>query len=395
MTMMFTEITQHRQIHRRTGGLVILLCAIAVVAFVAWAMWARLDQVSRAKGQVIPAGRTQIVQSADGGVIEKILVREGDAVRKGQLLVTLDRVKLAAAVSEGRAKVAALKATMARIDAELFDKPLRFPPELDDYPEFRASQSLLYSKRRAALGSTVGTLRQMLSLSREELSMYSPLVDSGDVSRSEILRMQRGVSDVQGQIANQQNRYLTELQTEFTKTQADLVSAEESLTQRMDAYQATDLRSPVTGIVKNVRLTTVGGVLKPGDEVLEIVPTGEELIIEAKVSPSDIAFIRTGQTASVKFDAFDSSIYGSAEGRVTFISPDTLTERRADGPSETYYRVHLKVRTTSMHAVDPEERIEIQPGMTATVEIRTGRNTVFQYLTKPITKTLSQSLGER
>ncbi|WP_257558345.1 HlyD family type I secretion periplasmic adaptor subunit [Sphingobium sp. CFD-2] len=380
---------------RRMGQLVILLCTLAIAAFLAWSIWARLDQISRARGQVIPSGRTQIVQSVDGGVIEKILVREGDHVDKGQLLVTLDRVKLAAAVAEGRAKVAALKATMARIDAELFDKPLTFPPELKAYPAFMANQRLLYAKRRAALGSTVGTLGQMLSLSQQELAMYRPLVDTGDVSRSEVLRMQRGVSDVQGQIANHQNRYLTELQAEFTKTQEDLVTAEESLTQRLDAYAATELRSPVTGIVKNVRLTTLGGVLKPGDEVLEIVPTGEELIVEAKVSPSDIAFIRSGQSASVKFDAFDSSIYGAAEGKVTFISPDTLIERRPDEPADTYYRVHLTVDTRSMHPVDRGERIEIQPGMTATAEIKTGRNTVFQYLTKPITKTLSQSMGER
>lgn len=395
MATTFPVTTPPRKADNRTGRLLILFCAFAVVAFILWAVWARLDQISRARGQVIPSGRTQIVQSVDGGVIEKILVREGDHVVKGQLLVSLDRVKLAAAVEEGRAKVAALKATMARIDAELFDKPLHFPPELDPYPAFRASQSLLYAKRRAALGSTVGTLGQMLSLSRQELAMYTPLVETGDVSRSEVLRMQRGVSDVQGQIANHQNRYLTDLQAEFTKTQEELVTAQESLTQRLDAYGATDLRSPVTGIVKNVRLTTVGGVLKPGDEVLEIVPTGEELIVESKVSPSDIAFIRSGQSASVKFDAFDASIYGAAEGKVTFISPDTLTERRPDEPADTYYRVHLTVDTRSMHPVNPGERIEIQPGMTATAEIKTGRNTVFQYLTKPITKTLSQSMGER
>lgn len=380
---------------RRTGRLVVLLCAAATIGFILWAFWAELDQISRARGSVIPAGRTQIVQSADGGVIDRLLVREGDRVTKGQLLVTLDRVKLAAAVAEGRAKVAALKAAMARIDAELFDKPLVFPPDIAAYPDFLRSQRLLYTKRRAALGSTVGTLGQMLSLTRQELAMYRPLVDTGDVSRSEVLRMQRGVSDVQGQIANQENRYLTELQAEYTKTQEALVTAEESLTQRLDAFKGTDLRSPVTGIVKNVRLTTVGGVLKPGDEVLEIVPTGEELIVEAKVSPADIAFIRVGQTASVKFDAYDSSIYGSAEGRVRFISPDTLVERRPDQAQETYYRVHLRADTRSMHPINPSERIEIQPGMTATAEIKTGRNTVFGYLTKPITKTVGESLGER
>jgi membrane fusion protein, adhesin transport system len=378
----------------RQATIIIVLTAVAVVGFILWSLWANLDQITRARGQVIPTGRVQIIQSSEGGVISRILVREGDKVEKGQLLVTLDKVKLRAAVDESSGKVAALKTAMARIQAELFDRPLSFPADVSGYPDFVNNQRMLYLKRRQALSAELSSLRSMLSLVREELAMNRPLVDSGDVSRSEILRMQRTVSDLEGQIVNRQNEYLQELQTEYAKTEEELVTAEQQLTQRQDALEQTELTAPTDGIVKNIRLTTVGGVLRAGDEVLQIVPTGDELIVEAKVSPADIAFIRVGQDANVKFDAYDASIYGSGDGEVSYISPDTLSEKTEEG-EQTYYRVHLTADTSTLRPRNPGERIEIQPGMTATVEIKTGETTVFRYLTKPIVKTTSESLGER
>lgn len=374
---------------------IILLAVVAIVAFLAWSFWAELDQISRAQGQVIPSGRTQILQSPDGGVIEQIFVREGDRVKKGQLLVKLDRIRLTAAVDESRAQVAALEAALARIDAELFDKPLVFPAETNGFPAFVSNQRLLYQKRRSTYQSTLNTLNQLLSLSRQELAMNEPLLETGDIARSEILKLRRSISDVQGQIDGQRNKYLTDLQTERTQTREELVTAQEALTQRADALGRTDLYSPTNGIVKNVRVTTIGGVLAPGDEMMEIVPTGEELIVEAKVSPSDIAFVRRGQPATVRFDAYDSSIYGAGEGTVTYISPDTLVEQRGSQAPETYYRVTLNVDTSAIRPPTPGEAVEIQPGMTATVEIKTGKNTVFGYLTKPLTKTLDESMTER
>lgn len=173
----------------------------------------------------------------------------------------------------------------------------------------------------------------------------------------------------------------------------ELVTAEQTLKQRAAALADTELEAPTDGIVKNVRLTTIGGVLRPSDEVLQIVPTGEELIVEAKVSPADIAYVRLGQLASVKFDAYDSSVFGSANGVVRYISPDTLTEQKPNS-DQVYYRVHIRVDTKSMRS-RAGDKIEIQPGMTATVEIITGSNTVLKYLFKPILKTLDQSFGER
>ena len=381
---------------RNRPALVIIgLAFVAIALFVTWSFWAELDQISRARGQVIPSGRVQIIQSSDGGVISKIAVDEGDHVKRGQLLMTLDSVKVRSAVEETRARVAALKGTMARVEAELFHQPLRFPADVKAYPDIVRNQTSLYQQRVHALDSQLDTLGKMRTLARQELGMNLPLVKSGDVSQSEILRMQRNVADVDGQIIAARNKYLEQLQAEYTKTQQDLNSAEQELTQRTEVLSDTKLVSPVDGIVKNIRLTTLGGVLGPGDEAMQIVPTGEELIVEAKVAPRDIAFIRTGQTANVKFDAYDSSIYGSGEGTVTFVSPDTISERAANGAEELFYRVHMTVDTSNMHPHQPGEKIEIQPGMTVTAEIKTGENTLFRYLTKPILKTASESFGER
>lgn len=379
----------------KTSSWIIITIAIALVAFIVWSLWAELDQITRAPGKVIPIGRVQIIQSADGGVIGEIRVREGDLVRQGQVLVVLDKVKLQAGVTESSARVAALKSQMVRIKAELYDRPLSFPADVLSYTEFVSNQRQLYLKRRASLQSDLSALRSMKRLMEEELNLNLPLVRSGDVARSEIIRMQRGITDIDGQLSGKQARYIQDLQTEFTKTEEDLVTAEQVFAQRNDALKATDLVAPTNGIVKNVRLTTVGGVLRPGDEVLQIVPTGEKLIVEAQVPPRDIAFIKLGQVASVKFDAYDSSIYGPGSGKVTYVSPDTLAEQRPDGTANIYYRVNLEVDISKMRPRHAGEVIAIQPGMTVIAEILTGKNTVFRYLTKPLLKTASESMNER
>ncbi len=376
------------------SSLIILGIVAFIITAITWSFWAELDQVSRAPGQIIPTGRVQVIQSTDGGKIQHILVREGDHVKKDQVLVELDDTKISAAVGEARGKVASLMSTMARINAELFDRPLVFPSEVKAFPDFVANQSLLYQKRRQALQDQQGSLRAMLGLMEQELNMNMPLLKQGDVSRADVLRLQRGVSDINSQIVNVRNKYIQDLQAEYTKTEEDLVTAREILAQRTDALQDTKIFAPVDGIVKNIKLTTLGGVLRPSDEVLTIVPTGEVLFLETKMSPRDIAYVRVGQRASVKFDAYDSSIYGSATGKVAYISPDTLTEQTPQG-EQVFYRVRINVNTGRMKPHRAGETIEIQPGMTATAEIQTGSNTVWHYLTKPINKTMSESMTEK
>jgi adhesin transport system membrane fusion protein len=377
----------------KQSTLVIALSAAALVGFIVWSLWAELDQVTRASGQVIPSGRTQIVQSLDGGTIAEILVHEGDHVRKGQLLVRLDEVRLRAAADESAAQVAAQRAKMARIEAELFNRPLVFPNEVAEHPEFMVNQRQLYHRRREALQANLANLTAMQALAQQELAMNLPLLQSGDVSRSEILRLQRSVADLKGQMAAQRNDYLRELQSEYTLTEEALASSTQQMTQRQSALQGVELRSPADGIVVNIRVTTVGGVLQPGAEVLQVVPSEDKLIVEARIPPADIAFVRVGQEASIKFDAYDSSVYGAAEGRVNYISADTLTEQTPQGPY-SYYRARLTADVSHLRP-RPGERIALQPGMTATAEIITGRTTVFRYLMKPILKTTSSSLGER
>lgn len=377
------------------GGFIILISATAVGSFLTWANWAELDQITRATGKVIPIGKVQVIQSVDGGVIEEILVREGDVVQKGQLLVLIDRAKVQAAVDESRAKVAAFQSVMARIKAELYNQPLLFPAEVKAYPDFIANQTALYKSRRQTISAEIEALQSVRSLMQEELELNQPLVASGDVARAEVIRMQRGIADIVGQMVNRRSKYQQDLQTEFAKVEEELFSAEQTLAQREEALTATRVLSPTTGIVKNVRFTTVGAVLRPSDEVMQIVPTGERLIVEAQVSPRDIAFIRQGQTASVKFDTYDSAIYGAGAGIVSYVSPDTLSEQSEDGQTTTYYRINLTVDIKPMRPKRLGEKIMIQPGMTVMAEIKTGENTVLGYLTKPILKTVSQSMGER
>lgn len=382
--------------HAPRHNRIILLTAAGLVVLTLWAGLAEIDQVSRASGQVIPQSGIQVIQSSDGGIIKTLNVVEGDVVRKDQVLVVLDTVKISAAVTDAKAKVAALQAQKSRIEAELFGRPLRFADELKDFPQFVENERQLYARRRAAQTQDIAALQRMLRLVRQELNMNKSLLEYGDVSRVEILRLERSAADLEAQIAGRQNKYLADLQTQYTQSDQDLEAAQQLLTQRTAALQESVLKAPVDGIVKNVRLKTIGAVLRPGDDILEIVPSQGQLIVEAKVAPRDIAYVRVGQSADVKFDAYDPSIYGSALGKVTYVSPDTIVERRDGGaPSDlVFYRVRISVDTTSLRP-RAGEKITIQPGMLTTTEIKTGRNTVLKFLFKPITKTLSDAFGER
>lgn len=366
---------------------------LSIGLFVAWAWHAELDQVTRAPGSVIASSRTQLIQSQDGGTLEELLVREGDKVEAGQLLARIERTRAESAFLETRAKAAALSASLARLQAEVFGGQPRYAAELKDYPDFSRSQNDLLRKRRAALDEDLTAIRRMKSLVEEELSLNLPLVQSGDVSRTEVLRLQRQVADMQAQMTNKRNKYFQDAQAEFNKTQEELAGVQQILAQRRNQLDQTELRAPLRGVVKNVRITTQGGVIRPGEEVMQIVPLEDDLVIEAKVSPADIAFLTLGLDATVKIDAYDYTVYGGLPGKLIFISADTLSENLRQN-EDPYYRV--QVRTTSREfSKRSQSALEIQPGMTATIEVKTGRKTVLEYLAKPIVKTLGESLGER
>jgi len=358
-----------------------------------WSYLAEIDQITRAPGNVIASSRTQIIQSQDGGVLEALMVREGSKVEAGQVLFKIDRVRINAAYMENRAKTVALSATVSRLTAEVFGGDPKFEREVNDYPVYKSNQLLLLKKRRDALNQELASLEKMRIYVVQELEMNLPLVESGDVSITEVLRLKRQVADLDAQITNKRNKYFQDAQAELSKAEEELTVARQLLAQKSDQLKQTELRAPVNGIVKNVQVTTLGGVIKPGDEVMHIVPVEDDLIIEAKVSPADIAFIELGQEATVKIDAYDFTIYGGLTGELTFISADTLSERLKQDEMP-YYRIHVRVANKKFNG-KPDAVLEILPGMTSMVEIKTGRKTVFQYLTKPIVKTISESLGEK
>jgi adhesin transport system membrane fusion protein len=364
-----------------------------LVGFYLWATWATIDQITRAPGQVITISRNQVIQAPDTGVLDQLLVKEGDKVRRGQVLFRFDQTRARAAYQEGAVKSAALKAALARLQAELYGGEPKFPRELDAFPDIRRNQTVLFGKRQDALKEEIAALERSLGLVRQELDMNLPLLKSGDVSRAEILKLQRQVSEIQGQITNRRNKYLQDAQAELAKAEEDLASVSQIIEQRREQLDLTEIRAPMDGVVRNVRLTTLGGVAKPGDEILQIVPMDDALIIEAKMRPADVAFVKPGLPATVKLDAYDYAIYGALQGEVTYISADTLVEQ-VQGVEQPYYRVQIRTTKRTLNS-QKNERIEIQPGMTAIVEVRTGSHTIWRYLTKPITKTIAESLGER
>lgn len=363
--------------------------------FFTWAYFAEIDQITRAPGSVISSARSQIIQSQDGGVIEELMVKEGDVVQRDQVLVKIDGTRQESSYLETRAKAAGLAITVARLQAEVLGREPNFPPEAKAYPEFRDTQVMLFRKRQAAIKDELKSFETIKSIVLKELQMTRPLLKTGDVSATEILRLERQVADTQAQITNRKNKYFQDTQAELSKALEDLAGVEQVMAQRKDQLTQTELRAPLHGIVKNVRVTTRGGVLRPGEEVMQIVPLEEDLVIEAKVSPADIAFIKTGMKATVKIDAFDYTVYGDLSGTLSYISADTLTENlNVQHGEQPYYRVHVKTDGRRFSA-RPDQKLDIQPGMTSTVEIKTGTNTVLKYLAKPVVKTLSQSLGER
>ena len=377
----------------RSSRLLLWTTAFSLAVFFVWAYFAEIDQITRAQGQVIASQRSQLIQSQDGGIIEQLMVKDGDIVDRGQVLVRLEKARSEASFLEARARSAGLTATVARLRAEVFGGEPVFPPMLANYTQIRENQLVLFRKRKSAIEEEIVALQTLSELARRELDMTRPLLATGDVSRTEVLRLERQVAELESQITNRRNRYFQDAQSELSKALEDLAGVEQTMAQRFTQVEQTELRAPLHGVVKNVRITTRGGVIRPGEEVMQIVPLEDDLLVEARVLPADIAFIKPGLSAKVKIDAYDYTIYGDLPGKLTYISPDTLTEDLRQG-EQPYYRV--RVRTDGRRfSGRPNEELEIQPGMTATVEIRTGSNTVLKYLVKPVVKTLSEALSER
>ena len=377
-----------------SGKKLFLICAIVIASFCAWAFWAQIDIIIRAPGSVVASSRNQVIQAADGGTIKDILVKEGAAVKRGQKLVIFEQVKTQSSYLETEAKSASLKAAIARLTAETLGGTPKFPKELKKYPEIILNHETLFKKRQSAIRDDIATLEKSRDLARDELAMNLPLLKTGDVSKSEILRLQRQVVEIEGKISSIRNKYFQDSQTELSKAQEDLETVQQVLVQRKDQFVNTVIESPMDGVVRNVRITTRGGVARAGEEIMQIVPTDDKLLLEVKVQSADIAFVRPGLDATIKMDAYDYSIYGSLSGVVTYISADTINDEVRSNNEKPYFKVLVKA-TGKNYLGSAAESIKIQPGMTGSVEIKTGSQSVWKYLTKPLSKTISESLGER
>src|SRR5690606_39020029 len=330
-----------------------------------------------------------------------MLVREGDSVEKDQPLLRIDDTRATALLRELQAKTHALAAAAARARAEAYGGKPEFPAEARASPELIRRETEAFNARRRALDDSVEALRRGLTLLDREIEITEPMVGRGLVSEVELLRLKRQRNDLALQLSDRQNKFRTDAAADLIKFEAELSQARETLVARADAAERTEIRSPMKGTVKSIRVSTIGGVVQAGQEIMTIVPTEDTLVIEAYVRPADVAFIHPGQKAVVKISAYDYAIYGGLDGTGENISPDTLRDERRAGTPEadvadeanSYYRV--LVRTTSNALTTPNGQVlPIIPGMTASVEMLTGRKTVLQYLVKPLNRA-SEALRER
>jgi adhesin transport system membrane fusion protein len=365
-----------------------------------WAGFFSLDEITRGQGKIIPSSREQVIQSLDSGVLREMLVREGDMVEKDQVLLQMDDARSGAGYREANEKYLSLLAIASRLRAEANNTDLVFPNELKDEPQLMAQETQAYKARKNALMESLQAVDASLAAITREITLTAPLVKGGVMSEVELLRLKRQQAELMGQRAERKNRYLTDANNELTRVSSDLSQTKENASAREDAYLHTTIKSPMKGVVKNVQVTTVGGVIQAGQPILEIVPTEDEMMVEAYVKPSEVAFLKVGQKAVVKLTSYDFNKYGGLDGELEHLSPDTMKDERQQRKpggtpadmEEGYYRILVRIKDANQ--VRKGMKMEPTPGMTASVEIRTGQKTVLEYLFRPL-QNVSQALRER
>ena len=379
--------------HERPSKVLWILVA-AFFAILVWSYFYRIDQVVRGPGTFIATSRVQVIQAVDGGMITSLKVKEGDRVAQGQVLATLDDGRSLAAVRELDGRLAALYAKAARLKAEIAGADyVKFPAAVEKFPEIIRVETALFNQRTSGFQEEMRTAAVAVSLAREDAQLVNNLANNGDVSRSDVIRAQKAVNEAEATMINRRNKYLQEVGTDLTKAEDEIGQNEQIRAQRMQQLENTVLKASVPGIVKNMRLTTAGSVLRAGEELMQIVPVDDDIIVEVKVRPTDIAQLRPGLSASIRVDPYDYTIYGAVAGKVSYVSADTLKEETRAG-EQVYYRVHVTTKGAPVVTQTGKE-IEILPGMTSQVDIRIGDRTVLEYLLKPLRKTLTESFGER
>lgn len=373
------------------SSIIIWLIGLCLMIFLAWAWWFSLEEVSTGTGKVIPSSKEQVIQSLDGGILSKLYVEEGQIVEQGQTLAQLDPTRYASHVGESESLLLAAQARASRLRAELNHSTLNFPKNVQQQTKLVSEETALYHARRQNLQDTVTGLKQSLNLVETELAMTKPLVEKGAASEVEVLRLQREARNLQNQIQDARHQYEVNAREELSQTNADIESQQAVIKGRTDSLTRTVIKAPVRGIVKEIDLVTLGGVIPQNGKIMTIVPLDEKLLVEARVSPRDIAFIHPDQPALVKLTAYDYSIYGGLDGKVTVISPDTLRDEVQQ--DQYYYRVYIRTERDQLEN-KAGQTFNITPGMIATVDIRTGEKTILDYLLKPFNKA-KEALRER
>lgn len=365
---------------------------LVLLVFVAWAAWAQLEEVTTGSGKVIPTSREQVIQSLESGVLAEIMVSEGDTVEADQPLLRIDDVRQGASVKEGQSKVDALLAAAARLRAESQGGALVFPAEVQRRaPELIRNERETFEARRRSLDASLGAQQQALRLGQDELRITEPMAAGGYVSDVEVLRIKRTLAEAKGRIAELSGKFRAEAAAELARVESELAGQRAGLTSREDTFRRTVLRAPKRGVVKNIRINTLGGVIQPGQDLLEIIPMDDSLLIETRIRPSDIAFLRPGMEAIVKVTAYDSAVYGWLPAKLVQISPDTLRDEvRRD---ETYYRALVRTDAAALKTPDGKS-LPIIPGMLAQVDIKTGQKSVLSYVFKPVLRA-REALRER
>jgi adhesin transport system membrane fusion protein len=372
---------------------VLLLTVVGIVsAFLLWAYHSRVSELTRGQGKVIPSGSTQIVQSLEGGILSDLFVSESSFVEKGQVLAKLDDTAILSPYRESLIERDNLVAKIVRLDAESQElDDVRFPKYLEESnADLVTSETLLFQTRRDQINTNQERLQRSLDLKSRELSITKPLAESGVVSRVELLRLETMVNDLEGQLEREKSEYLNEVVSRNNEYKTKLNQIEQSILAFEDRVSRTDIKAPLSGIVNKIHVKTLGGVLQPGAPIMEIVPIEDSLLVEAKISPSDIAFVKLEQEATVKLTAYDYSIYGGLEGKVARISADTFLNEE-DGQS--YYQILIRTGDRSLKTT--AERFEILPGMVAQVDIKTGKKSVLDYLLKPLMRAKMNAFTER
>lgn len=376
------DLSDGGRLNRARASRTVWLITGVLILLIGWSAWAQVNETTRGKGRVTPSSRLQSVQSLEGGILTELLVREGDVVHQGQPLARIDSTRFQSAYNETQSQIDTLSAEVGRLEAEVNEKSeLTFSERGNE--KARQAETKLFNARRARLNKSIGALQEEDHILQQQIAMIRPLVEKQAAPRSQLLQLQQQSAQLHGRIGDLRNQYVQEAYSNMVDKKAKLAELQQSMLQKKDQLNRTLVTAHVAGLVNNVKINSVGGVVQPGETIMEITPIHDQLVVETLVEPKDVAFIAPEMPASVKISAYDYSVYGDLRGKVTQISEDTVKEDTPHGPQECY---RVMVTTDRSNLKRNGVELPIRAGMVAEVDIETGRRSILSYLTRPLMK---------